>query len=129
MNGYVKVQFTDGGRVYLYMIPDYISPFEIENWVIVESQQPYKNECPFSIARVVNCYPMGYKPDFVPTKYIAGFILDREYVEVQKVYEAKRRKEEEKQIEKGIMNILGTFSIDDKKTALDVLELIANDRG
>lgn len=124
MNGYVSVQFKKDGRIYTYMVPDYIALYDIENWVVVENQL-CKNQCPYQIARVIHKFTSEdkYKVlDFTPTKYIAGAIPGTEYVEAQKEFDVLRQKEE--QLNNDIIHVIHELSTNDKKDALNLLKLI-----
>ena len=124
MNGYVSVQFRKNGHIYTYMVPDYITLYDIENWVVVENQL-YKNQCPYQIARVIHKFTSEdkYKMlDFTPTKYIAGAIPGTEYVEAQKEFDAVRQKEE--QLNDDIIHVIHKLSVNDKKDVLNFLKLI-----
>ena len=87
-NGYVKVQFVQFGKVYTYMIPDYIDYDSVQNWVIVEDMF-YKdrpkndNASPYKICKVVDkCKNWEtWRPS--ASKYIAAAIDTRKYIYVR----------------------------------------------
>lgn len=87
-NGYVKVQFAQFGKVYTYMIPDYIDYDSVQNWVIVEDifyKDGFKNEntAPYTICKVVDKCKNWETWRSSATKYIAAAIDSRKYVYVR----------------------------------------------
>lgn len=87
-NGYVKVQFSQCGKVYMYMIPDYIDYDSVQNWVVVEDifyKDGPKNDNipPYKICKVVDKCKNWKTWQPIATKYIAAAIDTRNYVYVR----------------------------------------------
>ena len=87
-NGYVKVQFVQFGKVYTYMIPDYIDYDSVQNWVIVEDifyKDGFKNEntSPYKICRVIDKCKNWETWCPSASKYIAAVIDSKKYVYVR----------------------------------------------
>lgn len=87
-NGYVKVQFAQYGKVYTYMIPDYIDYDSVQNWVIVEDvfykdRSKNDNISPYKICKVVDkCKDWEtWRPTV--SKYIVAAINTQKYVYVR----------------------------------------------
>lgn len=84
-NGYVKVQFANYGKSYVYMIPDYIDYDSVQNWVIVEdvfykSRPKNENVSPYKICMVVDKCRDWETWRSSASKYIVAAIDAKNYI-------------------------------------------------
>jgi hypothetical protein len=76
MNGYVSVRFNEWGQAYTYMIPDYIDPDNIQDYVVVPNAF-YEDGDGFAPYKIVKVESVDDKPgtrNKKATKYIVDII-------------------------------------------------------
>lgn len=110
-NGVVSVTFDNKAeRIYDYYVPTYISPNEIQNYVIVDNvfYDEYKDVSPYKIVKVLDYYPKDSRVTHMATKYIAGAINSMKYIEI------RQKQQMSKMLDEKIENLLNHLDNDAK---------------
>lgn len=119
MNKCVGVRFHPNGKIYYYMIPDYIDSQDIDKYVIVENAyyNSYNDVSPYKIAQVVYVEDdLQWCDRYHATKYIVDTINGKNY---KKILDKQRA---EKKAEEILDNIWDQYPLENK------LKLLGNAR-